>query len=117
MPFFKIGTITALFHCVRKCSRDRLRTKIYLSSGVNIVEQPFVIKPRSQSTPTDLEGLRCCTAFKMSNLEMAGNCNKSLEIDKSDNPTENHIINRLKFFTKIPYTSTGLTASVPFTSS
>ena len=77
--FFKIGTVTACLHWVRNCSRDRLRSKIYLSSGVNIVELPSIRNPRSPSTPADLECLRRCIAFKMSNLDMAGKRKKSLD--------------------------------------
>jgi hypothetical protein len=70
--------MTAFSHCVGKCSCDKLRWKIYLSSGANIVEQHFIMKPGIPSGPTDLEGLRRIIAFKMSNSEKGGNCKISL---------------------------------------
>jgi hypothetical protein len=70
---------TAFFHCVGKCSCVKLISKIYLSSGANIVEQPFVIKLGIRSSPTDLEGRRHVMAFKTSNSEMGENCEISLD--------------------------------------
>jgi len=48
------------------------------------VKQPLIIKPGITSSPTDLESLRRCIAFKMSNSEMEGNC-KNLYIIKKNN--------------------------------
>ena len=50
---------------------------------------------------------------------MADNCKKKKNhwlTDQSDNPMEDHIISRMKFFAKISDTSTGLTTSVSSTS-
>jgi hypothetical protein len=74
-----MGTVIAFFHCPRKCSCDKLRLKIYLSSGANIVEQPFMIKVGIPLGPTDFEGLRPLIALKMSNSLMGGKCKKSLD--------------------------------------
>jgi hypothetical protein len=71
--------MTAFFHCAGKCSCDRLRLKIYLSSGANIVEEPSVIKLGIPSGPTDFEGLGRLIALKMSNSVMGGRCRKSLD--------------------------------------
>jgi hypothetical protein len=81
-----MGTMTAFFHCVGKCSCDKLRLKIYLSSGANIMEQPFMIKLGILSGPTDFEGLRSLKAFKMSNSVMGGKCTKSLDNSPEQGP-------------------------------
>jgi hypothetical protein len=72
----------AFFHCAGKCSCDKLRLKIYLSSGANIVEQPFMIKLGIPSGPTDFEGLRRLIALKMSNSLMGGEFKKSLDNER-----------------------------------
>jgi hypothetical protein len=79
--------MTAFFHSVGKCSRDRLRSKTYLSSGANIVEQPFMMTPVIPSSPTDLQGLRRFIDFKMSNSEMGGNYKISLDNRAEREPT------------------------------
>jgi hypothetical protein len=77
--FLKMGAMTAFLHRAGKCSYDRLRLKIYLSSGVNIVEQLFMIKLGMPSGPTDFEGLTRLIALKMSNSVMGSKCKKSLD--------------------------------------
>jgi hypothetical protein len=72
----------ASFHCAGKCSCDKLRLKIYLSSGANIVEQPFMMKLGIPSGPTDFEGLRRLIALKMSNSLMEGKFKKSLDNER-----------------------------------
>jgi hypothetical protein len=74
-----MGTMTAFLQCAGKWSCDKLRLKIYLSSCVNIIEQPFIIKLGIPSGPTDFEGLRHLIVFKMSNSVMGGKCKKSLD--------------------------------------
>jgi len=74
-----MGTMTAFFHCAGKCSCDKLRLKIYLSSGANTVKHPFMIKLGIPSGPTDFEGLRRFMALKMSDSLMGGKCKKSLD--------------------------------------
>jgi hypothetical protein len=59
-----MGTITVFLHYPGKCSCDKLRLNIYLSSGANIIEKPFTIKLGIESGPTDFEGLRRLIALK-----------------------------------------------------
>jgi hypothetical protein len=81
-PFLKMGAMIACFHCAGKCSCDKLGLKIYLSSGANIVEQPFMMKLGIPSGPTDFEGLRHLIALKMSNSLMGGKFKKSLDNER-----------------------------------
>jgi hypothetical protein len=75
-----MGTITVFFfHCAGKYSCDKLRSKIHLSSGANIMEQPFMIKLGVPSGPTDLQALRLLIVFKMFNSEMGSKCKKLLD--------------------------------------
>jgi hypothetical protein len=58
---------------------DRLRYKIYLSRGANIVEPPLITVLGVPSNATDLEGLRGFMAFKMSNWENGRQWQESLD--------------------------------------
>jgi hypothetical protein len=69
----------AFFHCAGKCSCDKLRLKMYFSSGANIVGEPFMIKLGIPPGPRDLEGLRLLIALKISNSVMRCKCRKSLD--------------------------------------
>ena len=111
--FFKIGTIAVFSHCFGKGFRHRLNK----SSNLNIVEQTFVIRPGVLSSPKDLEGLRCLTAFRMSNSEMEGNRRNYWTIYQSDSAPEKKYYKLIvSVLTSFSYLDR-LTTVVPFTSS
>ena len=74
MLHFLKQSLTLFFHCFGKCSRDKLRSKTYLSSGVNMVKQAFIIKPIIRPSAIYVVGIRPLRAFQVSNSEIG--CNR-----------------------------------------
>jgi hypothetical protein len=52
---FKYRTIAASFHAAGKYCWVRLKLNICLGIGIKISEEPFMIKPGTSSSSTDLE--------------------------------------------------------------
>jgi hypothetical protein len=64
VAFFRTGIIAACFHRVGKYRWGKLRLKICLRTGTNILVQRLIIMPGMSST--DLDGLRGLIALKIS---------------------------------------------------
>lgn len=69
MLFLRIGTSIEFIRSDKMCCSDRLRLKC-VKQGDKITENPFVIKRRMSSYPTEVVGFGRQVAFKISTFEM-----------------------------------------------
>jgi hypothetical protein len=101
LPFLNTGTTADYFHAAGKYCCVRLKLKICLRIGIQIYEQPFMIKPGISSSLTDLEGFSLLMALQTSASEMGArdtnseDCErggKSLERNNNNNNNNNNNI-------------------------
>jgi hypothetical protein len=79
-PFLKIGTTAACFHNEVNFPVNKMRLKMWLKRGVNISEQPFVIKLGISSGPTHFAERRRLMARLTSEAEIYGIFRKSEQV-------------------------------------
>jgi hypothetical protein len=70
---------TASFHCGGNYSCDRLRSEIYLNSGVTYCGRATKDKTRYTGKFERLISSKAFIPAKMSNMEVEGNCRKSMD--------------------------------------